>query len=89
MTSQQKVLANTLAGIIDRLDEARISALQTRDLDDVGFESGDLDSDVADDADRMEAAVLQYENKMYDLTQVLGEELDNLRGLLEALEEDM
>jgi hypothetical protein len=89
MTSQQKVLANTLAGIIDRLDEARSSALQTRDLDDVGFEGGDLDSDMSDDADRMEAAVLQYENKMYDLTQVLGEELDNLRGLLEALEEDM
>ena len=87
MVLKQKMLAEVLEGIIDRLDEARSSALLSSGS--VDFESVELDPDISDDADTIEAAVLEYEGRMDELTQVLGEEIDNLRRLLENLEEDL
>jgi hypothetical protein len=87
MVLKQEVLAEVLEGIIDRLDEARSSALLSGGS--VDFESVELDPDISDDTDTIEAAVLEYESRMDELTQVLGEEIDNLRRLLENLEEDL
>jgi hypothetical protein len=87
MVVKQEVLAEVLEGIIDRLDEARNSALLSGGS--VDFESVELDPDISDETDTIEAAVLEYEGRMDELTQVLGEEIDNLRRLLENLEEDL
>lgn len=81
-------LTQALAEIIERLEEARSNALVIRDADDFYHEDLDLDSPVVDNVEGLEAAILDFESRMQELTQVLGEELDSLRGILEVLEED-
>ena len=88
MASNQEVFAKDLEGIIDRLDEARSDALITRDTDSVDFEALELNDDISANADSIETAVLEYEGRIDELTQVLDEEIDNLRRLLESMEED-
>ena len=43
----------------------------------------------ADEIDGIEAALLVAESRIDELTQVMAEEIDNLRTLVENLEEDL
>jgi hypothetical protein len=88
MRSDQETFTGALEEIIDRLDEARSDALITRDADSLDLEAIELDDDMSANADSIENAVLEYEGRIDELTQVLGEEIDNLRRLLENMEED-
>ena len=87
MRSDQETFTGALEEIIDRLDEARSDALITRDADSLDLEAIELDDDMSANADSIENAVLEYEGRIDELTQVLGEEIDNLRRLLENMEE--
>ena len=88
MASDQETFTRALEEIIDRLDEARSDALITRDADSLDLEALELSGDMSANADSIENAVLEYEGRIDELTQVLGEEIDNLRRLLENMEED-
>jgi hypothetical protein len=87
MASDQETFTRALEEIIDRLDEARSDALITRDADSLDLEALELSDDMSANADSIENAVLEYEGRIDELTQVLGEEIDNLRRLLENMEE--
>ncbi len=87
MASDQETFTRALEEIIDRLDEARSDALITRDADSLDLEALELSGDMSANADSIENAVLEYEGRIDELTQVLGEEIDNLRRLLENMEE--
>lgn len=89
MVLKEEVLAKALEGIIERLDEARNSALLTRDTGSLDFGNIELDPDMSGNVDSVEAAILEYEGRMDELMQILGEEIDNLRRLLENIEEEL
>jgi hypothetical protein len=85
----EKELAEEIEGIIDRLEEARSKTSMIRDLSEIDLQSSSLDSEIAEDMEGMEAALLIAENKMDEVEQVIGEEIDNLRGILESIEENL
>ena len=89
MALKEEVFAKALEGVIDRLDEARSNALLPRDTSSADFEGIDLDNDVKGDTEEIEAAFFELENRIDELAQVMEEEIDNLRMVLESLEEDM
>ena len=83
-------LTKEIEGIIDRLEEARSNALVVGgDLSEMGFRGSDLDSDIIDDIEGAEAALLVAENRLDQVIQVMDEEIDNLRKLIEAIAEDL
>lgn len=47
----------------------------------------DFDTDIDDETDRVETALLIAENRIGEVTQALSEEIDNMRRLLERIEE--
>jgi GTP-binding protein EngB required for normal cell division len=85
----EKELAEEIEGIIDRLEEARSKTSMIRDLSEIDLPSSSLDSEIAEEIEGMEAALLIAENKMDEVEQVIGEEIDNLRGILESIEENL
>ena len=89
MALKEEVFAKALEGIIDRLDEARTNALIPRDTSSADFESIDVDNDMKGDMEEIEAAFFELENRIDELAQVMEEEMDNLRMVLENLEEDI
>lgn len=89
MALNEKELALEIEGIIDRLEEARSKTLMIRDLGEMDLQSSSLDSEIDEEAEGMEAALLIAENKMDEVEQAIGEEIDNLRSILESIEEDL
>ena len=89
MALDAKELAVEIEGIIDRLEEARSKTIMIRDLDEMDLESSGLDSEIDEEAEGMEAALLIAGNKMDEVEQAIGEEIDNLRSLLESIEEEI
>lgn len=89
MALNEKELAGELEGIIDRLEEARSKTLMIRDLSEMDLQNTSLDSEIAEEIEGMEAALLIAENKMDEVEQALGEEIDNLRIILESIEENL
>lgn len=91
MASIKKELAREMEGIIDRLDEVRSSALLISDVDETDFQDADLNGDMTmgGDIEGPEAALLVAENRIDELAQSMGEEIENLRRLLEILEDDL
>jgi hypothetical protein len=85
----EKELAEEIEGIIDRLEEARSKTSMIRDLSEMDLQSSSLDSEIAEEMEGMEAALLIAESKMDEVDQVIGEEIDNLRGILESIEENL
>jgi hypothetical protein len=91
MASIKKELAREMESIIDRLDDVRSSALLINDVDETDFQDADLNGDMAmgGDIEGPEAALLVAENRIEELAQSMGEEIENLRRLLEILEDDL
>jgi hypothetical protein len=88
MTLNKEALIKELEESVNRLEQARSDALMMYHSSDLRFQSTDPDPEVADEIEGVEAALLVAEGRMDELAQVLGEEIDNLRGLLEKIEED-
>jgi hypothetical protein len=85
MAYQEAAIANVLNGIIDSLEEARSSALGIGESDDVYIEKNEIDSDVADYMDGPDSALVVLESRITYLVDVISEEIDNLRSLMETL----
>lgn len=77
-----------LEGVISRLEDARDNAIELLGSRDVELQSDDLDADVAHDIEGAESAFLVAELQVNAMTQVMSEEIDNLRSLLGKMEEN-
>ena len=87
MALKSDILAITLGDIIERLDDARNTALIS-----LGEGNGyleDLENSLGTDETKesIESAILEFENRIDELTDVLGEEIENLQRLQERLED--
>lgn len=84
MSLDRETIAKALNVVINRLEEARNNTLASQDPNILDFESIDMDpADIADNLEGAEAALLVCERRIDELIQVLGEEIDSLRSLLE------
>ena len=84
MAMEKEDIVKDLEEVILRLEEARNDAMEFRvssdmGLDDSGFESAEI-------MERAEAAFFESGNCIDGLIQVIGEEIDNLRGIEANLE---
>lgn len=89
MALKKEKIAREMECIIDRLDEARSSALLIGDVDETDFQNRDVDAEMAEEIGGTDAALLVAENRIDELAQLMGEEIENLRRLLEILEDDL
>jgi hypothetical protein len=91
MALKNREIAREMEVIIDRLEEARSSAFLIADVSETDFQGSDLDDDMAmsGDIEGPEAALIIAENRIEELAQLMGEEIENLRKLLETIEEDL
>ena len=87
MVIKEKEIVQILEGIINRLDETVFDTFMIDDNDQVGYKEGDYDADIDHDTDRIESALLIAENRIDEITQVLSEEIDNMRRLVDKIEE--
>jgi len=74
-----------LEGVISRLEDARDNAIDLLGSRDVELQSDDLDADVAHDIEGAESAFLVAEQQIDEMTQMMSEEIDNLRSVLEKI----
>jgi hypothetical protein len=88
MALKKLEMAREIEGVIDRLDEARRSALLIGDISETDFPDSDIDAEMAEEIEGTDAALLIAENRIDELAQLMGEEIENLRRLLEVLEDD-
>jgi hypothetical protein len=89
MAVKKTELARELEGAIERLDEARSNALLTGDLSGTDFLDSDIDADMAEGIEGVDAALIVAENRIEEFAQVMAEEIENLRRLLETIEDDL
>lgn len=87
MAIKKKEVVKILEDIINRLDEVMTDSLIISDHDEVGYKAVDFDNDMDDETDPIETALLIAENRINEVTQALSEEIDNMRRLLERIEE--
>ena len=86
MDIKKTEVVKILEGIAERLDEA-VSDTPVIDIDEeAGYSDVDYDIDMDGDTDRIESALMNAENRMDEIKQVLSEEIDNIRSLVEVLE---
>jgi hypothetical protein len=86
MGLNEKVIIKTLESTIDRLEEARASAYMI--FDNSGIEFQGLDVEMAEHIEGAEAAYAVLESRLNEIIHVIAEETDNLRNLLEDIEEN-
>lgn len=87
MVIKKTEIVKILESIIERLDEIVTDTLMIDVNDQVDYKAGDYDTDIDDDTDRIESALLIAENRIDEMTQVLNEEIDNMRSLAARIQE--
>lgn len=89
MTIKKAELAAKLEGIIDRLEDLISEGSIVRESDDVDYDSNDfaMEGDPADEMGATDSALLIMETQLSEIVQVVGEEVDNLRRILENMED--
>jgi hypothetical protein len=87
MTLKKEGLIRDLEESVNRLEQARNNTLGIHDSGGARLESIAAFAEVSADIDGIEAALLIAQSRIDELAQVLGEEIDNLRGLLEKIED--
>jgi hypothetical protein len=87
MAHKEEAITKVLNSIIDSLEEARSSALGVGESDDFYIETNNIDSDVADYIEGPDSALVVLESRINYLVDVISEEIDNLRNLIETLKE--
>lgn len=89
MTITEAEVAVKLEGIINRLEDLISEGSIIHDPDDVDYDSDELamDPDIADETGGVDSALLIMERQLNDIIQVVGEEVDNLRRILERMED--
>ena len=79
-------IVKNLEEVVIRLEEARNDALEFRVSNDVGLGESGFDNEVPEMMERAESAFFEAGNCIDGLIQVIGEEIDNLRGIEADLE---
>lgn len=87
MTFKKEKLIKELEGSVNRLEQVRSNTLELHDSRDAHLESIEAFAEVLAEIDGIEAALLIAESRIDELAQVLGEEIDNLRKLIEKIED--
>jgi hypothetical protein len=88
MTLKKEALKKELEESVNRLEQARKNSIGIHDSGDARLESIDAFAEESAEIDGVEAALLIAVSRIDELAQVLGEEIDNLRGLLDKIQED-
>lgn len=86
MAIERKDIVDGLEEIIFRLEETRNDALEYRDSSDMGFHDSSFDSETSEMMEHAEAAIFEAGNCIDEMIQIIGEEIDNLRGIVANLE---
>jgi hypothetical protein len=87
MTLKKEILIKELEESVNRLEQARSNTLELQHSGDAHLESIEAFAEVSAEIDGIEAALLIAETRIDELAQVLGEEIDNLRELIERIED--
>jgi hypothetical protein len=69
------------------LEQARSNLIDLHDSGDAHLESIEAFAEVSAEIDGIEAALLIAESRIDELAQILGEEIDDLRKLIEKIED--
>lgn len=86
MTIVEEEIKIEFEDITSRLEETRNSALEMRSSDEIGVQDSDLDSGYTEDLENMESSIFQFESFIDDIIQIMGEEIENLRTLVEKID---
>jgi hypothetical protein len=87
MTLKKERLIEELEESVNRLEQTRTKIIELHDSRDAHLESIEAFAEVSAEIDGIGAALLIDETRIDELTRVLGEEIDNLRDLLEKIED--
>ncbi len=90
ITLKKEEIKTDLEEIINRLEETRNNALDMRESNDMGLQSRDYEGEYEErceeDVERMEAAIFAFGNFIDGIIQLMGEEIENLRSLVEKVD---
>lgn len=93
MILKKKEMKRDLEEIISRLEEIRNNALDMRESNEMGLQSRDHEIDYdenygnyEEDIESLEAAIFEFGNFIDGIIQVMGEEIENLRSLVEKVD---
>ncbi len=94
MLSIEEEIKTDLEEIINRLEETRNSALDMRESNEMGLQSRDYDADYdehyannsEEDVESLESSLFELQNLVDGIIQFVGEEIENLRNLVEKVE---
>jgi hypothetical protein len=91
MTIKKKEIIKALEDTINRLEETLTSATFMSESDEIEFKGDNFNSfvDVTEDIEGAEAALMIAESRIGEMAQILSEEIENLRTLIEKIEKDM
>ncbi|MGD8228248.1 MAG: hypothetical protein PVH82_13230 [Desulfobacteraceae bacterium] len=86
MTLKKELLVKELEDSANRLEQARSNTAELHHWGDARLEGIDPFAEVPAEIDGIEAALLVAQSRIDELAQLLGEEIDNLRHLIEKIE---
>jgi hypothetical protein len=86
MNLNKETLIKDLEESVNRLEQARSNIIELHDSRNAHLESIEAFAEVSAEIDGIGAALLIDETRIDELTQVLGEEIDNLRELIEKID---
>ena len=94
MLSLKEEIKTDLEEIIGRLEETRNSALDMRESNEMGLQSRDYEADYdehheinyEEDVESLESAIFELQNFADGIIQFVGEEIENLRSLVEKVD---
>ena len=94
MLSLKEEIKTDLEEIIGRLEETRNSALDMRESNEMGLQSRDYEADYdehyeknfEEDMESLESAIFELQNFADGIIQFVGEEIENLRSLIEKVD---
>ena len=86
MVTKEKEIKLELEEIIIRLEETRNNALEMRESNEMGLQVNEFNGNYEEDMESVESAFFEFGNFIDEIIQVISEELDNLRNLLERMD---
>jgi hypothetical protein len=86
MNLNKETLIKELEESVNRLKQARSNIIELHDSRNAHLESIEAFAEVSAEIDGIGTALLIDETRIDKLTQVLGEEIDNLRELIDKIE---
>lgn len=89
MAISKKDLVRQLDGVINRLEDNVLERILSFDRDEADLQDEELDlgEEGSEEIEGTDAAMIIMERRMEELAQILGEEIENLRRLLEKIED--